>query len=222
MVLGQVHPSSPEIKSPSAPLQCSRQESNSASKQPSEEHQKIDMAHIGCILRIAQVPPNITPQIIRALLDKVGTVKRLYLKPEDAVKTLARAEDAGTRKSVRYTEGWIEFSSMNEALYALKTLNGTSMNTGLKHAARSGLARFTWRLEHVPGLHWVDISADRTARSREKEDIIRTEVGVLSEKNDAYLASKELKNDDSDTSSFVRQKALYLDSGNIDCLIGLL
>ena len=61
------------------------------------------------IVYISRVPPFMKPEKVRHELQKHGTIKRIYLTPEDRVSHLRRKKYKGNSKK-NYTDGWVEFA----------------------------------------------------------------------------------------------------------------
>ena len=60
------------------------------------------------IIYFARVPPYVSPQQMRAVLERYGALGRVYLTPEsDEVRRARRRRGGSARRN--FTDGWVEF-----------------------------------------------------------------------------------------------------------------
>ena len=69
------------------------------------------------------IPPRMTQETLRKILSKRFIIERIYLEKEHEAVTRARQKNKAGKKNVRFTEGWVEFSTKKEAKLAALALN---------------------------------------------------------------------------------------------------
>lgn len=135
------------------------------------------------IIYLSRIPPGLEPNALRSLLTPVGSVKRMWLRPENGMDGKNVQVSGGEvkkddekrrrwRKSV-FRDGWVEFASRREAKRAVSLLNGQPM-VGAKRRGR--YADDLWAMRLLPGFTWDDLRREMVGSARERVLQVREEV----------------------------------------------
>jgi ESF2/ABP1 family protein len=136
------------------------------------------------LIYLSRVPPHMSPEKIRRLMEPFGTIGRVYLAPEDPSLRRRRMRLGGSKRKT-YTEGWIEFMDKRIARAVARSLNSTPI--GGKGFHKSDL----WNLKYLPGFKWSHLTEKVAYEGRIRD--ARTRAEIADQRKDAafYMTKVE-------------------------------
>lgn len=130
------------------------------SKKDLEKYNKEQDQH--GIIFISRIPPGMTPQKVKQIMEGFGKIERVYLTPESNERRKLRRKEYGKSGGKRYTNGWVEFCDKRIAKAVAFSLNGTPIGG----RNRCIYAQDLWLIKYLPKFKWSDLTEKL---SQEKE-----------------------------------------------------
>lgn len=109
------------------------------------------------VIYLSRLPPNIEITSVRTLLSRTGRITNLWLRPETREQKKQRVSLGGSRRRTTFRDGWVEYSSRNDARETVALLNGRPM-TALKRKGR--WANDLWCMKFLPAFEWRHLTAE--------------------------------------------------------------
>ncbi|PXF47150.1 Pre-rRNA-processing protein ESF2 [Gracilariopsis chorda] len=109
------------------------------------------------VVYLSRLPPNIEITSVRNLLSRTGRITNLWLRPETREQQKQRMSLGGSRRRTTFRDGWVEYSSRNDARETVALLNGRPM-AGLKRKGR--WANDLWCMKFLPAFEWRHLTAE--------------------------------------------------------------
>jgi len=134
------------------------------------------------IVYIGGLVPGMNPGVVRQLLSAQGSVRRLYLEPEDAAKRKRRIANGG-HTSERYTEGWAEFATRAEAKMVAKVMDGSRV--GPRKASR--FYEDIWHIKYLSGFKWEHLTEKTEYERRQRKQRLQLELSRAKKDDEAFL-----------------------------------
>jgi ESF2/ABP1 family protein len=135
---------------------------------------------------ISRVPPQMGPKRLRLMLSDFGELGRVFLEPEDVVKTLKRKRAHGGGGK-RYVGGWVEFMDKRKAKRAALLLHGHPMG----YKKRDKFANDLWQIKYMSGLKWEDLRQQHLHEREMREAALRTEISQAKREASEYADNVE-------------------------------
>ena len=127
-----------------------------------------------------------SPNTIRRLLDKFS-IERIYLSPEAEHKRKIRVKKGGNRK-IKYTEGWVEFSSKKTAKQVAEWLNGQLIGGKKRH----NLFRDdVWIIRYLPKFKWENLKEKFEYDRKVREERLKMSLSQTRREQNFYLSNVE-------------------------------
>ena len=125
---------------------------------------------------MSRVPPFMSADKLRHLLEQRFKIGRIYLEAESEHATNTRRKTGGNRK-INYLEGWVEFERKKDAKLAALALNNQLIG-GKKR--NNKYHDDTWILKYLSGFKWHHLTEklayDQKMRAlRLKSDVRRAD-----------------------------------------------
>ena len=127
------------------------------------------------IIYLSRLPPFMTPQKLRTMLEKLGKIHRVYLEPESLSQTQKRKKSGGSSKQ-QFVRAWVEYRNKHDAVSA-SLLNGTLI--GGKKSSR--IHDDLWCIKYLPEFKWHHLTREISDRNAEREQKVR-EMRIKSKK----------------------------------------
>jgi ESF2/ABP1 family protein len=138
------------------------------------------------VVYVSRIPPFMKPHKLRSLLEKYGTINRIFLAPEDpAVRTRRVCNSCNKRKL--YTEGWAEFVNKKDAKGACELLNARVIG-GKKS---SYYHDDVWNLRYLKGFKWNSLTEQIAAENAERASRIRIEISKQTKEDKDFVRNVE-------------------------------
>ena len=137
------------------------------------------------IVYLSRIPPQMGPRRIRLMLSPYGDIDRIFLQPEDVVKTLKRKKSGGGGK--RYEGGWVEFLDKRKAKRAALLLHGAPMAA----KKRNKFANDLWQMKYLKGVKWEDLRLQHMHEKEMREAALRTEIMQAKKEASEYVEKVE-------------------------------
>ena len=152
-------------------------------KQLEKEEKRIKRTGV---VYMSSLPPYMKPQKIRQIMGRFGEVGRIFLKPEDPKVYKSRIKSGGNKKK-KFEEGWVEFSSKNDAKLAATTLNGNILG-GKK---RSFYHDDVMNVKYLKGFKWFDLTNALNREVEVRDSKKQAELSQAHKLNKAYIKNVE-------------------------------
>lgn len=137
------------------------------------------------VVYMSRVPPGMDMGALRARLSRMGTLGRIWLRPEDKEVVAARRE-LGGRRRVGFMDGWVEFHRRKDAKNAISLLNGQPMS-GAKRGGR--WAHDLWCLRLLPrDFTWQTLIDETGGGARER--VLRVKAAVAAGRRERVLVEE--------------------------------
>jgi len=146
---------------------------------------KVAMAKRG-IVYISHIPPQMNPAKVKQLLSLLAEVTKVYLEEEDTA-VRKRRKKAGGSSLKRYTEGWVEFASKQDAKRIALNLN----NTPISNKKRDVHYGVLWNIKYLPKFQWSHLTEKVSYERRIREQKLRFEMLQAKRENAEYTALVE-------------------------------
>lgn len=162
------------------------EKNNDAGKKEKEKKKKCSSG----VVYISRIPPGMDVNGLRSLIGKVGSINRVWLRPESEESLNSRRELGSSRRRGEFEDGWIEFVRRKDAKRAVQLLNGRAMRGGKREGR---WANDLWCLRYLRGFEWKDLieetvgggkgaGRERVLKLREEVGAARRERGYVEEK----------------------------------------
>ncbi|KAK0978996.1 RNA-binding ATPase activator esf2 [Friedmanniomyces endolithicus] len=140
------------------------------------------------LLYISRIPPFMKPSTLRHFLLPHASkgLGRVFLTPETQTSHSARVKRGGNKKK-SFTDGWVEFTSKNEAKAAAERLNGEILG-----GKKGGFYRDDmWNVKYLRGFKWTHLTEQIANENAEKVARLREEVRRTRKENKAFVEDVE-------------------------------
>lgn len=140
------------------------------------------------VLYISRIPPFMKPSTLRHFLLPHASkgLGRVFLTPETQTSHSARVKRGGNKKK-SFTDGWVEFTSKNEAKAAAETLNGEILG-----GKKGGFYRDDmWNVKYLRGFKWTHLTEQIANENAERVARLREEVRRTRKENKAFVEDVE-------------------------------
>lgn len=127
------------------------------------------------VVYLSRVPPGMDIGALRSLLSRVGTLGRVWLRPESAASLAERRSLTGARRRTEFRDGWAEFVRRRDARRAVDLLNGQPMAGATR---RGRWADDLWCMRLLRGYTWADLVDETCAGARERTLRVKAEVAA--------------------------------------------
>lgn len=153
-------------------------------KEEIEKHNK-KVAKTG-VVYFSRIPPLMDPGKMRFLLQRFGSVDRIFLVPEDPKAQAIRVRHGGNR-AISYTEGWAEFTKKRYAKTCASTLNNNTIG------GKKGSQHYDdiMNAKYLPKFKWSDLSEQLAQETHNRQARLRTEISQATRENQTYIQSLE-------------------------------
>ena len=128
-------------------------------------------------------------EVLKKILSKRFTIERVYLEREHEAATRSRQKMRGGRKSVRYTEGWIEFALKKEAKLAALALNNQLFG-GKKR--KNAFHDDRWSMKYLSGFKWRHLTEKLVYDQKMRQQRLKTDVARANKELAYYQEKAEL------------------------------
>ncbi|CAM8930423.1 unnamed protein product [Rhodiola kirilowii] len=131
---------------------------------------------------LSRVPPQMDHVKLRHKLSEYGEIERIYLVPEDPSAQVHRKKAGGFR-GVRFSEGWVEFTSKFVAKRVADMLNCQPIG-GKK---RSAYYHDLWNIKYLSKFKWDDLTDEIAYKNASRQQKLALEVSAATRERDSYL-----------------------------------
>lgn len=150
-----------------------------------------DASALKGVCYMQRVPPFMSADQLRNMLEKRFKIGRIYLEAEPEHVTNTRRKTGGNRKT-NYTEGWIEFVQKKDAKMAAIALNNQLIGGKKQH---NKYRDDTWTLKYLKGFKWHHLTEklaydQKMRQQRLKSDVRRAEKEINFYQEKAELSYK--------------------------------
>lgn len=155
-----VRSQSPSAEEHATPAESSQQ---AIRKKPQRDHESDDAPHkkprkssssTPGIVYVSRVPPGMTPQKVKHLMERWGEVGRIYAQKKDAPPaTASKASQKAAKKrheKAMYTEAWVEFLDKKMAKVVAEMLNAQVIGGKKGDRWRDDV----WTMKYLSGFKW--------------------------------------------------------------------
>ncbi len=137
------------------------------------------------VVYMSRIPPGMDMGALRARLSRMGTLGRVWLRPEEKSVVAARRELGGRRRA-GFMDGWVEYHRRKDAKNAISLLNGQSMS-GAKRGGR--WAHDLWCLKLLPRDYtWQTLIEETGGGARER--VLRVKAAVAAGRRERVLVEE--------------------------------
>ncbi|KAK0838076.1 RNA-binding ATPase activator esf2 [Friedmanniomyces endolithicus] len=140
------------------------------------------------VLYISRIPPFMKPSTLRHFLLPHASkgLGRVFLTPETQTSHSARVKRGGNKKK-SFTDGWVEFTSKNEAKAAAERLNGEVLG-----GKKGGFYRDDmWNVKYLRGFKWTHLTEQIANENAQRVARLREEVRRTRKENKAFVDDVE-------------------------------
>ncbi|KAK1064984.1 RNA-binding ATPase activator esf2 [Friedmanniomyces endolithicus] len=140
------------------------------------------------VLYISRIPPFMKPSTLRHFLLPHASkgLGRIFLTPETQTSHSARVKRGGNKKK-SFTDGWVEFTSKNEAKAAAERLNGEILG-----GKKGGFYRDDmWNVKYLRGFKWTHLTEQIVNENAQRVARLREEVRRTRKENKAFVDDVE-------------------------------
>lgn len=140
------------------------------------------------VIYISRVPPFMKPHTLKHFLEPHAPkgLGRIFLTPEDHANYLQRKKNGGNKKK-SFTDGWVEFTSKNDAKIAASVLNGNIIGGKKGGYYHDDL----WNMKYLKGFKWSHLTEQIAAENAERDARMREEIRRTKKENKAFLEDVE-------------------------------
>ncbi|KAK1054218.1 RNA-binding ATPase activator esf2 [Friedmanniomyces endolithicus] len=140
------------------------------------------------VLYISRIPPFMKPSTLRHFLLPHASkgLGRVFLTPETQTSHSARVKRGGNKKK-SFTDGWVEFTSKNEAKAAAERLNGEILGGKKRGFYRDDM----WNVKYLRGFKWTHLTEQIANENAERVARLREEVRRTRKENKAFVEDVE-------------------------------
>ena len=140
------------------------------------------------VIYISRVPPFMKPHTLKHFLEPHAPkgLGRIFLTPEDHANYLQRKKNGGNKKK-SFTDGWVEFTSKNDAKIAASVLNGNIIGGKKGGYYHDDL----WNMKYLKGFKWSHLTEQIASENAERDARMREEIRRTKKENKAFLEDVE-------------------------------
>lgn len=134
------------------------------------------------VVYVSRVPPGMDIGALRSRLSRMGSLGRVWLRPEEKSAVQERRQ-LGGRRRIGFQDGWVEFTRRRDAKNAVALLNAQPMN-----ATRRGgrWANDLWCLRLLPRDYtWETLIEETGATAR--QHVLRVKAAVAAGRRERHL-----------------------------------
>lgn len=125
------------------------------------------------VIYLGNLPPGLSPGACKHLLSlQSPLLTRTFLQEESSSFRKKRLSFKGNSKTIRYTEGWAEFSTKPEAKRVAALMNGSRLTCKKTSRFYDDL----WRIKYLKGFSWDMLAEKQAIERRERESRLRLEL----------------------------------------------
>ncbi|CAD6585513.1 MAG: RNA-binding ATPase activator esf2 [Tremellales sp. Tagirdzhanova-0007] len=142
------------------------------------------------IVYISRVPPGMTPQKIRHLMERWGEVGKVYAQRRDAPTDSSSKPDKVRLKhaAANYTEAWVEFLDKSVAKMVALMLNAEVIGGRKGNRWRDDI----WTMKYLSGFKWEMLGEQVAYERQAHQSRLRTEIARSRNEQGEYLRNVEL------------------------------
>ena len=141
------------------------------------------------VIYISRIPPFMKPSVLRTLLTphaSHGGLGRVFLSPESAQSHQQRVRNGGNRKK-SYVDGWVEFTSKQDAKITVELLNGNIVGGKKGGYYHDDI----WNMKYLKGFKWKDLTEQIANEDAERAARLRAEIARTKRENAAFVGDVE-------------------------------